>query len=196
MDTTNLDDLLNQAEAQEQNQNNWQMDLRYESKEFYVDEHGAVEIRNKTIGDMSKHISVKGESYSQYIEFKTNRFYDGVDLTKMLLSIYFEVPNVGSDENRPVNVYYNDSEIKFGWAIPDIVSQKSSTLNLCIYARGKLEDGKTYSIQVQNSASIASSSGEPKSSFYINTPNVFTYTKREGEDLWIKSGYAVLVIAD
>lgn len=59
-----------------------------------------------------------------------------------------------------------------------------------------LEDGKTYSIQVQNSASIASSSGEPKSGFYINTPNVFTYTKREGEDLWIKSSYAVLVIAD
>lgn len=60
-----------------------------------------------------------------------------------------------------------------------------------------LEDNKTYSCQILNSASIASSSGEPKSGFYINTPNVFTYTKREGEDLWVKSSYyAVLVIAD
>lgn len=175
MDTTNLDDLLNQAEAQEQNQNNWQMDLRYESKEFYIDEHGAVEIRNKTIGDMSKHISVKGESYSQYIEFKTNRFYDGVDLTKMLLSIYFEIPNVGSDENRPVNVYYNDNEIKFGWAIPDIVSQKSSTLNLCIYARGKLEDGKTYLLKtkttkytINEGLDIGSGIIEPTENWYLD----------------------------
>lgn len=175
MDTTNLDDLLNQAEAHEQNQNNWQMDFRYESKEFYIDEHGTVEIRNKTIGDMSKHISVKGESYSQYIEFRTNRFYDGVDLTKMLLSIYFEIPNVGSDENRPVNVYYNDNEIKFGWVIPDVVSQKSSTLNLCIYARGKLEDGKTYLLKtkttkytINDGLEIGSGIIEPTNNWYLN----------------------------
>ena len=83
MDTTNLDDLLNEAEAQEGNQIKWLLDQKYDVKDFYVDEHGIVEIKNKTIGDMSKHISVKGESYSQYIEFKINRFYDGIDLTNM-----------------------------------------------------------------------------------------------------------------
>ena len=59
-----------------------------------------------------------------------------------------------------------------------------------------LEDGKMYSLQVLNSANMISSSGEPKSGFYINTPDIILFTKREGEDLWIKSSYAVLVIAD
>ena len=154
MDTTKLDDLLNQAEEQEVLDNEWVLDLRYETKDFYVDEHGAVEIKNKTIGDMSNHVSVKGESYSQYVEFKMNRYYDGVDLTKMTLAIYFDIPNIGSDENRPINVYYNEREIKFGWAVPVEVSQVNVTIDLCIYARGVLSDGKNYLLKTKTAKYI------------------------------------------
>ena len=175
MATTNLDDLLNQAESQETSNDEWVLDFKYETKDFYVDEHGAVEIRNKTIGNMSNHISVKGESYSQYIEFKMNRFYDGVDLTTMALAIYYEIPNVGSDESRPINVYYNEREIKFGWAVPLEITQNNLTITLCIYFRGKLPDGKEYVLKtkpanylIDNGLDFGSGIIQPTENWYLN----------------------------
>ena len=175
MDTTKLDDLLNQAEAQESEQNQWIEDINYITKNFYVDEHGVVEVKNKIIGDMSKHISVKGESYSQYIEFKIGRFFDGIDLTKMQLAIYYIIPNVGEDESRPINVYYNENEIKFGWVIPPEVAQTNLTIEFCIYARGKLSDGndyvlktKTATYQINDGLEIGSGIIKPTNNWYLN----------------------------
>ena len=175
MDTTNLDDLLNQAEAQEAEQGEWIKDINYITKNFYVDEHGVVEIKDKTIGDMSKHISVKGESYSQYIEFKIGRFFDGIDLTKMQLAIYFNIPNVGEDENRPINVYYNENEIKFGWVIPPEISQVNLTIDFCIYARGILSDGNNYILKtktakysINDGLEIGNGIIEPTNNWYLN----------------------------
>lgn len=175
MDTTKLDDLLNEAEAQEGNQIEWTLDQKYDVKNFYVDEHGIVDIKNKTIGDMSKHISVKGESYSQYIEFKISRFYDGIDLTNMLLAIYYDVPSVGSDESKPINVYYNETEMKFGWAIPVEVVQTNLTIDLCVYARGKLSDGnnyilktKTATYQINDGLELGSGVIQPTNNWYTN----------------------------
>lgn len=175
MGTTNLDDLLNQAEAQEASNDEWVLDSKYETKDFYVDEHGTVEIKNKTIGSMSSHISVKGESYSQYVEFKINRFYDGVDLTTMSLAIYYEIPNVGGDESRPINVYYNEMEIKFGWAVPSEITQNNLTMSLCIYFRGKLPDGKEYVLKtkpanylIDNGLEFGSGIIPPTNNWYLN----------------------------
>ena len=174
MDTTKLDDLLNEAEAQEENQIKWTLDQKYDVKNFYVDEHGTVEIKNKTIEDMSKHISVKGESYSQYIEFKMNRFYDGIDLTNMLLAIYYDVPNVGSDESKPINVYYNETEIKFGWAIPLEVAQTNLIIDLCVYARGKLSDGNNYILKTKTAKYLINDGLELGSGVIQPTENWYT----------------------
>ena len=60
-----------------------------------------------------------------------------------------------------------------------------------------LEDGKTYILQICNPAYVISSSVEPTDGgFYINNPQIFTYTKVGGEDLWLKSNYAILNIAE
>ena len=61
------------------------------------------------------------------------------------------------------------------------------------------EDGKTYTLQIQNPALIQSSSTDPtKGGFYINKPDIFTFTKKEGENLYIKSEafFAVVNVAD
>lgn len=58
------------------------------------------------------------------------------------------------------------------------------------------EDNKAYTLQIQGGANIASSSGTPVGYFYINTSDLFNFTKREGEDLYIKSYNAVLSISD
>lgn len=50
------------------------------------------------------------------------------------------------------------------------------------------EDGKQYTFQIQNSATVISAAEKPtKGGFYINTPALNLYTKQAGEDLWIKT---------
>lgn len=61
------------------------------------------------------------------------------------------------------------------------------------------EDGKQYTFQIQNSATVISASEKPtKGGFYINTPTLNLYTKQAGEDLYIKTSYpnSILNIAD
>ena len=61
------------------------------------------------------------------------------------------------------------------------------------------EDGKQYTFQIQNSATIISATEKPtKGGFYINTPVLNLYTKQPGEDLYIKTLFfrAILNIAE
>ena len=52
------------------------------------------------------------------------------------------------------------------------------------------EDGKQYTFQIQNSATVISATEQPtKGGFYINTPALNLYTKQTGEDLWIKTNF-------
>ena len=61
------------------------------------------------------------------------------------------------------------------------------------------EDGKQYTFQIQNSATIISSAEKPtKGGFYIDAPTLNLYTKQPGEDLYIKTQLfkAILNIAE
>lgn len=61
------------------------------------------------------------------------------------------------------------------------------------------EDGKQYTFQIQNSATVISSVEEPTAGgFYISDLGLNLYTKKAGEDLYIKTGpfSAVLDIAE
>ena len=61
------------------------------------------------------------------------------------------------------------------------------------------EDGKQYTCQIQNSATIIGSTEKPtRGGFYINTPVLNLYTKQAGEDLYIKTQLfkAILNIAE
>ena len=57
------------------------------------------------------------------------------------------------------------------------------------------EDGKQYTFQIQNSATVISATQKPtKGGFYINTPTLNLYTKQAGEDLWIKTQFGSVVL--
>lgn len=57
------------------------------------------------------------------------------------------------------------------------------------------EDGKQYTFQIQNSATIISASSVPtKGGFYISQPTLNLYTKQAGEDLYIKTNFFNAVI--
>ena len=61
------------------------------------------------------------------------------------------------------------------------------------------EDGKQYTFQIQNSATIISAAEKPtQGGFYIDTPVLNLYTKQPGEDLYIKTLFfrAILNIAE
>lgn len=53
------------------------------------------------------------------------------------------------------------------------------------------EDDKTYLLQISNPATIIVSAEVPKSGgFYISNNDIFSYTKKSGEDLYIKTPHS------
>lgn len=168
-----LEEMLTQAESQEKSNEQWERLDRYETKEYYADEHGYTRISNKNIEDISENISVSGENNSQYIEFRMNRFYDGVDLSEMVISVFYEAEGVG-DEGYVINAYRNSEELKFGWVIPSSVTQYHE-IQLCIWVRGVLEDGSDYILKtlpkvytIYPGLNIGGTVPEPEENWYLN----------------------------
>lgn len=100
-------------------------------------------ISNKLIGNMSEQITVQGESFSQYILFERERYFDGIDLKDKLLQIEYERADGVSGSEQAVNVEVSDQHIRFGWLIPEEATEVEGALRVMPYAYGKI-DGKNY----------------------------------------------------
>lgn len=168
-----LETMLAQAELQENSNEQWELLDDYGTREFYSDEHGHVRVTGKSIEDISENISVSGEDNSQYIEFRMNRFYDGVDLSKLFISIHYEAEGSG-DEGSIVNVYRSADEIKFGWVVPAAVTQYSE-IEFCIWVRGVLEDNSNYILKtlpkvytINRGLVLGGGIPEPQDNWYLN----------------------------
>ena len=166
-----IDDLLEQAEAQD-GANSWVLITKYQRKEFYVDSDRAINVVGRKIEAIKEEVSVQGENHSQYIEFIMDRYYDGIDLAEQTLAIHYEVGDV-SDEDAPINVYKNDTQIKFGWVVESNLTQYATTVEFCIWARGTLADGNTYVLktlpqkyEIQRGLTIAGGIIEPSNNWY------------------------------
>lgn len=166
-----IDDLLEQAEAQD-GSSSWVLITKYQRKEFYVDSDRAVNVVGRKIEAIREEVSVQGENHSQYIEFIMDRYYDGIDIAEQTLAIHYEVGDV-SDEDAPVNVYKNDTQIKFGWVVENNLTQYATTIEFCIWARGTLADGNTYVLktlpqkyEIQRGLTIAGGIIEPSTNWY------------------------------
>ena len=168
----NLEKLLAEAESQEGDEQ-WELLEGYDVKDFYSDDQGYVRISGKQIENISENISVSGEDNSQYIEFRMNRFYDGIDLSKMILSIHYEGDGSG-DESPIINAYRNSDEIKFGWAIPATATQYNE-IEFCVWARGSLEDDSSYVLKtlpktykINRGLILGGEIPEPTNNWYLN----------------------------
>ena len=166
-----LDKLLAQAEAQ-QDADEWEILSKYRRNDIYVDDDGAVNISGRRIDTIRENISVQGENHSQYIKFIMDRYYDGIDIAEQTLAIHYEVGDA-SDEDAPINVYKNDTQIKFGWVVGSNLTQYETTIEFCIWARGTLEDGSAYVLktipqkyEIKRGLEIASGIIEPSNNWY------------------------------
>ena len=134
---------------------------------------------------MSDEESTKGEALSQYVEFHMPRFYDGIDLNNMLVSVHYENElGEGSDDNV-VNMYYNNEEIKFGWCVPSKATQVAGILKVMVYATGTVGSEKyllaTKPIQYVIADTLVPGRGiqEPDNNWYlqfVNRMNVYVET--------------------
>lgn len=175
-----MEELLAQAEAAELEtaveEQPYVYSDKYLKRTQYVSDNAPIDIIAKEIQSMDGEISVKGEAISQYVEFRLDRYYDGIDLLGMLFNIHYEKDSYGG-ENRPVNVRYNDTKMILGWAIPSAAVKESGILNMCIWATGNLYDDtyvwktKPKSYTVNDGLTIAENIAEPDDNWYVQFVN-------------------------
>ena len=73
----------------------------------------------KTIEPLREQTIVTGEKNSQFIKFKTRRYFDGIDLVGKEIQVIFLSAGDFSDINSAVNAEYNDEWVQFGWIVPE-----------------------------------------------------------------------------
>ena len=72
----------------------------------------------KAISPIRNQVLVEGEKNSQYIRFRSDRFFDGIDLVGKEIQIIYMAPGEIADINAAVNVEYTEDKIQFGWIVP------------------------------------------------------------------------------
>ena len=126
------------------------------------EDHEVIDISDRAIPDINQ-VSVMGESHSQYIRFRANRYSDGIDLTEMRLQVTYELADGSGSECQVVNVKANDRFLSFGWVIPPQATRKSGRIRFSVWAAGETSAGKylwkTIPLQYQIAEGLAIGKG-------------------------------------
>ena len=125
---------------------NWTRDTKYAWFEDFTDDKMSYVDENKDITIDSSQINISQESKSQFIPFEMPRYYDGIDLTKMAISIHFTNRDKQHAASPAVNVEYNGEKIKFAWLVDTNATHIDGSLQFEIHADGAISDnaGKSY----------------------------------------------------
>ena len=110
----------------------------------YADEKLSYIDQEKNISVDSSQINISQEENSQFIPFEMNRYYDGIDLSTMLIQIHYINKNNEEDFDNVVNCQYNDDKIRFAWLIDRGVTYVSGDITFEIRATGTNEKGDNY----------------------------------------------------
>lgn len=107
----------------------------YETNE-YKDDYGPVIIANRSIKNFNNQISVTGDRNSQYIQFQSERYQDGIDLATRKICIHYEYDGDDgyADNNSACNVEASENYIRFGWVIPPPATAVEGTIKVMPYA--------------------------------------------------------------
>lgn len=122
----------------------WILDEKYLFYEDYNDDSLSIVDDLKNITVDQNQINITQEDHSQFIPFEMNRYYDGFDLTTTNLLIYFVNRENKDGYATPVNVYYNDSKIKFAWLVDANATALEGKLKFEIHAIGVNSKGDNY----------------------------------------------------
>ena len=108
--------------------------------EYYDDEYSTID-KQKNIVLNKNQINLTQEENSQVIPFMMNRYYDGMDLMKMLFQVHFVNENGDEATVTPINVQYNFEKIRFYFLVPAEATAVAGTLKFEIVAIGTNEKG-------------------------------------------------------
>lgn len=89
-------------------------------------------------------INLTQETHSQFIPFEMNRYYDGIDLSKMMLQIHYVNPSGNEGLAVPCNVQYSDTKLRFAWLVDKYATNNAGDLRFEIIATGTNERGEEY----------------------------------------------------
>lgn len=140
-----VDDASAQAyHVREAGAENWILNTSYLYYPDYSDGSFSVvdDVKNITIDP--KQINITQEKNSQFIPFRMNRYYDGFDLQSVTVMIYYVNAAGGADYASPINFYYNDTHIKFGWLVGGYVTVAAGDIQFEIHAIGVNSKGDEY----------------------------------------------------
>ena len=122
----------------------WTLDNNYLYYTEYHDDKISVVDENKKITVHKGQINLTQEINSQFVPFEMPRFYDGFDLKTATVLIYFVNAAGAGDYANPINMYYSQDKLKFGWLIDDRATVVSGKLHFEIHAVGVNSKGNEY----------------------------------------------------
>lgn len=122
----------------------WIPDNKYLYYAEYSDDAVSMIDNGKNVILDQTQINITQESNSQYIPFQMARYYDGFDLATTTLMIHFVNKNGYEDYANPINVYKNDSSIKFAWLVDKRVTAVEGNVRFEIHAVGVNSKGDEY----------------------------------------------------
>lgn len=121
--------------------------------EYYDDEYSTIDKQKNIVLNKSQ-INLTQEENSQVIPFMMDRYYDGMDLMKMLFQVHFVNENGDEATVTPVNVQYNFEKIRFYFLVPAEATAVAGTLKFEIVAIGTNEKGDTYRWRTKPNADL------------------------------------------
>ena len=116
---------------------------RYYNNEYNDTDYSTVDAEKNIVLD-PKQFNITQEQNSQYIPFQMPRYYDGFDLTKTSISIYYVNKNNDAHSDVPVDVYYNNEYIRFAWLVSEFATKVDGVLQFEIHAKGTNNKGENY----------------------------------------------------
>lgn len=119
-------------------------DGRYLVYSKYKDDNISTIDESKSISVHSSQINITQEENSQYIPFRLNRYWDGMDLMEMYLQIHYSNKKGEEDFANPINVKYSNDSILFGWLVNANVTAIEGDVTFEIIAEGSNEHGDNY----------------------------------------------------
>lgn len=106
--------------------------------DYYDESYSTISFVNKVVSVDPSQVNLTQENNSQFIPFKMPRYYDGIDLSAMLISIHYLNSDNKDMTSRAVNVCYSDSEIRFGWLVDNYATSKEGSLSFEILITGSV----------------------------------------------------------
>lgn len=98
---------------------NWEAVSGYDTNDYTDAMIIEMDAGSKRFREISGQALVAGEKNSQYIRFMIPRYWDGIDVSEMNISIVYGLAGKYYGESDAVSVERTDDRLRFGWVVPE-----------------------------------------------------------------------------